>query len=197
LKLRDLTGELSDRVFEFALARCRRLPNRRRSPAVLVDPGAQRDTSRLKLGDANRSDCGRRQVLDHSQFLLPEPALVEHSDQADRARDASQRIKRVRIGTLTWAAALQTKQLVTGSLRIAEVSNPSASDQRRGENRERYSRILALYYCAASGNQVHAHLPVRARVGKRAAITDVAALDDPYLASRRADVGSELVGNQA
>jgi hypothetical protein len=44
---------------------------------------------------------------------------------------------------------------------------------------------------------MHAHLPVRARVGKRAALTNVAALDDPYLASRRADVGGELVGYQA
>ena len=44
---------------------------------------------------------------------------------------------------------------------------------------------------------MHAHLLVRARVDKRAAITNVPAFDDPYLASGRADVGSELVGNQA
>jgi hypothetical protein len=42
---------------------------------------------------------------------------------------------------------------------------------------------------------VHAHLPVRTRIRKRAMIADVTALNDPNLTSWRADVSGELVGN--
>jgi hypothetical protein len=44
---------------------------------------------------------------------------------------------------------------------------------------------------------VHAHLSVRARICKRAAIANVTALDHPYLAGRRADIGRKLISNQA
>jgi len=43
---------------------------------------------------------------------------------------------------------------------------------------------------------VHAHLFVVANVSEGATIADVPALYDPDLASRRADVGSDLLRNQ-
>jgi hypothetical protein len=43
---------------------------------------------------------------------------------------------------------------------------------------------------------MHAHLAICASVGERAAFANIAALNDPYLAGRRAYVSGKLIGNQ-
>src|ERR1041384_247088 len=44
---------------------------------------------------------------------------------------------------------------------------------------------------------MHAHLSVCAACGKRATLANVSALDDPYLAGRRANIRGKLIGDQA
>jgi hypothetical protein len=91
---------------------------------------------------------------------------------------------------------LKAKQFVTRALAVAETSCSAPNDEWSGENRERYPRIFAFDRGAARCDQVHAHTSVGTDVSQRASMANVAALNDPDLANRRADVGCELIGSQ-
>lgn len=123
--------------------------------------------------------------------------MIEHAYQSNSAGHATQRIKRERIVARPGSASLMPKKLVPEFRSVTEVRDSAARYQRRAEDRQRHSRILALGRGAARGNQVHAHLTIGTDAGERATLTDVPAFDDPYLASGRADVGSQLIGYQS
>jgi hypothetical protein len=126
LKLSDLVREVSYRIFKLGLSMCGRNLRNRRSGAVVLDSLVQGLASRLKLGNANRSNSSGCQILDHPQFFLAKPPVIEHTDQADGTGRASQRIERIRIGIGMGIASLEPKENVAGVSRITEGGGAAA-----------------------------------------------------------------------
>src|SRR5437870_4705377 len=92
LKLRDLVGEVSYRIFELALSLSRRILHYWRRAAIVFESLVQGHEPSLKFGYANRSDSSRREILDHPQFVLAKSPVIKHPDQPDGAGRAFQRI---------------------------------------------------------------------------------------------------------
>jgi hypothetical protein len=126
LKLSDLVSEVSYCIFKLGLSLCRRILRDCQGGAVVFDSLVQGLASRLKFGNANCSNSGGRQILDHPQFFLAKPPVIEHTDKADGASLASQRIERIRIGIGMGIASLETKENVAGVSRITEGGGAAA-----------------------------------------------------------------------